>query len=71
MKFFKYTPCLDSMLLYELQSFEELVHAMLEYIQQAGITFEMPVPYKLACTHRCETQLKAYHSHGVVVYKQD
>ena len=38
-KFFKYTPCLDSMLLYELQSSDVFVHAMLEYIQQAGITF--------------------------------
>ena len=28
---------------------------MLEYIQQASITYEMPAPYKLACTHWRET----------------
>ena len=32
-----------------------LVHPMLESMQQAGITYEMPAPYKLACTHRRET----------------
>ena len=47
--------CLDSMLLYEVQGSHVSVHAMLEYMQQAGITYEMPAPYKLACAHYRET----------------
>ena len=36
---------------------------MLEYIQQAGFTYEMPAPYKLACTHRRETHWR--HQAGI------
>ena len=43
------------MLLYEVQDCDVSLHAMLEYIQQPGFTYEMPAPYKLACTHRHET----------------
>ena len=51
----KHSACLDSMLLYEMQGSDVSMHAMLEYMQQAGITYEMPAPYKLACTHWRET----------------
>ena len=44
-----------SKLLYQVQGSDVSVHAMLEYMQQAGITYEMPAPYKLASTHRRET----------------
>ena len=43
------------MLLYKVQGCDVSVHAMLEYIQQPGFTYEMPAPYKLACTHHHET----------------
>ena len=51
----KHSTCLDSILLYEVQGFNVFVHAMLEYMQQAGITYEMPASYKLACTHWQQT----------------
>ena len=51
----KHSACLQSMLLYEVQGSNVSMHAMLECMQQAGITYEMPAPYKLACTHRRET----------------
>ena len=44
-----------SMLLYKVQGFNALVHAMMEFRQQACITYEMPAPYKLACTHWRQT----------------
>ena len=51
----KHSACLDSMLLYEVQGSHISMHAVLEHMQQAGITYEMPAPYKLACTHCRET----------------
>ena len=40
---------------YKVQGFDVSVHAMLEYMQQVGITNEMPAPYKLACAHWLQT----------------
>ena len=40
---------------YKMQGFDVSVHAMLEYMQQVGITNEMPAPYKLACAHWLQT----------------
>ena len=51
----KHSACLDSMLLYQVQGSDVSVHAILEYMQQAGITYEMPAPYKMASTYCCET----------------
>ena len=34
-----------------MQGSDVSMHAMLEYMQQASITQEMPAPYRLACTH--------------------
>ena len=45
-------PCFcPSMLLYKVLGFDVSMHAMLEYMQQDGITYEMNAQYKLACTH--------------------
>ena len=43
----KHSASLDSMLLYKVQGSDVSVHAMLEYVQQANITYEMPAHYKL------------------------
>ena len=59
----KYSTYLDSILPYEMQGSDVSVHAMLEYIQLAGITYEMPASYKLACTHRRETHW--HHEAGI------